>query len=297
LSAFNAADNIKPSLVIFVFTKLENMKENTPIAMGIININRESFYASSRHTSPEDVSCQYEKMLNDGAKMIDIGACSTRPGSTPVTLEQEWAYLKKPLKELYIKHKDSNGFRDILSIDTFRSEIVRRAYDIIGEFTVNDIYAGEVDSQMLKTVAELKLPYIAMHMRGTPDTMNSLTAYPNGVVNEVISYFKNFEEKAVSAGIADFIIDPGFGFAKTVEQNYNLLQNLKEVKDLGHKVLVGISRKSMIWKPLGITPEEALPATCALNMVALRNGADVLRVHDVKEAVQCIRLYKNLENK
>ena len=273
------------------------MKENTPIAMGIININGESFYASSRHTSPEDVCCQYEKMLDDGAGMIDIGACSTRPGSTPVTMDEEWNYLREPLKELYIRHKDSKGFKNILSIDTFRSEIVRRVYDTIGDFTVNDIYAGEIDSQMLKTVAELKLPYIAMHMRGTPDTMNTLVDYPNGVVNEVISYFMAFEKKASSAGIADYIIDPGFGFAKTVEQNYNLLQNLEEVKRLGHKVLVGVSRKSMIWKPLGITPEEALPATCALNMVALRLGADILRVHDVKEAVQCIQLYRNLEIK
>ncbi|MCI1720480.1 MAG: dihydropteroate synthase [Bacteroidales bacterium] len=273
------------------------MEEKQPIVMGIININRESFYAPSRMISSEDVCNQYENMLKDGAKMTDIGACSTRPGSTPVTLEQEWEYLHEPLKELYIRYKNSTGFRNVISIDTFRSEIVRRVYDTIGEFTVNDISAGEADNQMLKTVAELKLPYIAMHMRGTPDTMNNLTNYPDGVVNEVVDYFKNFEKKAKAIGINDFVVDPGFGFAKTVEQNYQMMSGLKEFKKLGHKVLVGISRKSMIWKLLGITPADALPATCALNMVALINGADILRVHDVKEAAQCIQLYKNLEIK
>lgn len=275
------------------------MEEKQPIVMGIININRESFYAPSRRISAEEVCNQYEMMLGEGAEMIDIGACSTRPGSTPVTLEQEWDYLKHPLKELHVRAKNSTKagreFKNIISVDTFRSEIVRRVYDTIGEFAVNDISAGEADSQMLKTVAELNLPYIAMHMRGTPDTMNNLTNYPDGVVNEVVDYFKNFEEKAGAFGINDFVVDPGFGFAKTVEQNYQMMSGLKEFKKLGHKVLVGISRKSMIWKLLGITPADALPATCALNMVALINGADILRVHDVREAVQCIKIFKNLK--
>ncbi len=279
--------------------------------MGILNINNESFYKESRATALEEIDARIVQMLEEGADIIDIGACSTRPGSTPVSQEQEWEYLQKPLELISEKYMNSNsseennlsGRKLKISIDTFRSEIVRRAYDIIGEFIVNDISAGEDDAKMLQSVGELHLPYIAMHKRGTPATMQQMCKYPNGVVNEVIEYFKHFEERAAKHGISEYVLDPGFGFAKTIEQNYELFNGMprimEEIEKFSGKrreLLVGISRKGMIWKPLGITPQEALPATTALNLQALLLGADILRVHDVKEAAQCIQLMELLQN-
>lgn len=270
--------------------------------MGIINVNNESFYAASRCNGEEDFSERIERMIANGASIIDIGACSTKPGSTPVTQEQEWNNLKVPLK--YIANIAKKKYPDTkFSIDTFRSEIVRRSYDLIGDFIVNDISAGEDDKEMLQTVSNLKLGYIAMHKRGVPNTMQSLCDYPNGVVNEVIDYFKKFNDIAVDYGISEYIIDPGFGFAKTVEQNYELLEGIpkiiEEVSEYAKKnipLLAALSRKSMIWKPLGITPEESLPATSALNLQCLLKGASIIRVHDVKEGMQCITLSKLLRS-
>jgi dihydropteroate synthase len=180
-------------------------------------------------------------------------------------------------------------------VDTFRAEIVRRTYDTIGPFLVNDISAGELDPEMLETVGRLGLPYVAMHMRGTPETMQSLTDYDD-VVAEVIRYFKEFSAKAQGSGIKEWILDPGFGFAKTIEQNYELLGRLGEVSAaFPQEILVGLSRKSMIYKVLGITPEEAMPATQVLNFAALQGGATWLRVHDVAPAVQTAKLYNRLE--
>lgn len=278
-----------------------------PRVMGIININQESFYGNSRCQGIKEVKERIGTMLAQGADMLDLGGCSTRPGSTPVSLEQEWEYLKEPLKFIageYLNGGSRSGIfqehggRYTLSIDTYHSEIVRRAYDILGEFTVNDISSGEDDSRMLQTVGELQLPYIAMHKRGTPGTMQQMCQYPDGVVNEVIRYFLDFEERAAQYGIKEYMVDPGFGFAKTLLQNYELLNGLSRIKKtLGEergkecRVLAGLSRKGMIWKLLEITPEEALCGTVALNLQALLSGADVLRVHDVKEGVQCVRLY------
>lgn len=280
--------------------------------MGIININNESFYGNSRKTTVEDVERTYLQMVEDGADIIDIGACSTRPGSTPVSGAQEWKYLEKPLERLaeVASERFCNGKTvPEISIDTFRSEIARKACDILGPIIVNDISAGEDDPEMLSSVAELGLTYVAMHKRGTPDTMQSLTDYPDGVVTEVKRYFEAFAEKAEKFGIEDWILDPGFGFAKTVEQNYELLEHLDELTKIAKSkpqsesvfqedsyvpVLVGLSRKSMIYKLLGITPEESLPATCVLNFRALQKGSTILRVHDVKEAVQTINLYQTL---
>ena len=265
--------------------------------MGIININNESFYGNSRKTTVEDVERTYLQMVEDGADIIDIGACSTRPGSTPVSGAQEWKYLEKPLERLaeVASERFCNGKTvPEISIDTFRSEIARKACDILGPIIVNDISAGEDDPEMLSSVAELGLTYVAMHKRGTPDTMQSLTDYPDGVVTEVKRYFEAFAEKAEKFGIEDWILDPGFGFAKTVEQNYELLELLDELTQIAKTVLVGLSRKSMIYRLLGITPEESLPATCVLNFRALQKGATILRVHDVKEAVQTINLYQKL---
>lgn len=270
-----------------------------PQVMGIINVNNESFFSGSRFVAAQEVAGRIEEMASQGASIIDLGACSTRPGSTPVSMEQEWEYLKGVL-ETIAKENLSGKIR--FSIDTFRSGIVRRAYDIIGEFIVNDISAGEDDVCMLPLVGKLGLPYIAMHKRGTPSTMQQMCDYPNGVVEEVAGYFKSFEAKAAACGIKEFIIDPGFGFAKNLEQNYTLFKGMSHLKGevaefagVERKLLVGISRKGMIWKPLGITPDEALCGTCAMNLQALILGADILRVHDVVEAMQCVKLWECLQ--
>lgn len=266
--------------------------------MGILNINTDSFYQGSRFTKETDIAHAIENMIESGADIIDIGACSTRPGSTPISAEMEWDLLKDALNVI---KKNFTAYNIRFSIDTFRSEIVKRAYGEIGDFIVNDISAGEDDPDMLQSMGKLGLPYIAMHKRGNPQTMSSLTEYPNGVVNEVIEYFKEFDKKATNFGISNYIIDPGFGFAKTMEQNYELFNGLpalkKEIeKFCGKKrdILVGISRKSMIYKPLNILPDDSLEATTALNLQALMLGAKILRVHDVAAAKQCCTLHKLL---
>jgi dihydropteroate synthase len=270
----------------------------TPSIMGIININSNSFFKESRFTNSTAIEKRIHSMIEDGADIIDLGACSTRPGSTPITAEEEWDLLKDALNVIKNNFTTTN-IR--FSLDTFRSEIVKRAYGEIGDFIVNDISAGEDDINMLKLVGELKLNYIAMHKRGTPENMQELTNYPNGVVNEVIEYFKNFDQKATEFGITNYVIDPGFGFAKTLEQNYELFNGLPTIKEELNQfcqkkrdILVGISRKSMIYKALDILPDESLEATTALNLQALLLGANILRVHDVKQAKQCCRLYELL---
>ena len=278
--------------------------QQTPQVMGIINANNESFFSSSRFTAAEEIGREISNMISFGASIIDIGACSTRPGSTPVTQEQEWDYLRVALdvvEKRFLVAASPCGEPVKFSIDTFRSEIVRRSYDIIGKFIVNDISAGEDDPRMLPTVGELDLPYIAMHKRGTPATMQQMCDYPNGVVEEVIRYFKEFEQRASQYGITEYIMDPGFGFAKNLEQNYTLFKGMPHlVEEIMHysgkrrKLLVGISRKGMIWRPLGITPDEALCGTVAMNLQALMLGADIIRVHDVKEGMQCVKLWECL---
>ena len=270
-----------------------------PQVMGIINVNNESFFSGSRFVAAAEVLAKIDEMAAQGASIIDLGACSTRPGSTPVSQEQEWEYLKGVLE---IVAKENLSGRIKFSIDTFRSEIVLRAHEVIGEFVVNDISAGEDDAEMLPVVGRLGLPYIAMHKRGTPSTMQQMCHYPNGVVEEVTEYFKAFEARAAAFGIKEYIMDPGFGFAKNQEQNYTLFKGMLQMKEnvsafagVERKLLVGISRKGMIWKPLGITPDEALCGTCAMNLQALLLGADILRVHDVSEAVQCVKLWECLQ--
>ncbi len=275
--------------------------------MGILNLTPDSFYAGSRVAGADALS-RARRMWADGADVVDLGACSTRPGAPQPSLEEEWARLEPVLLEMagYALSGDSGPLplsgggqapgRDFppISIDTYRAEIVRRAYETIGPFLVNDISAGGMDPEMLETVGRLGLPYVAMHMRGTPETMQGLTDYDD-VVEEVLRYFRNFGAKAADAGIREWILDPGFGFAKTVEQNYELLRRLREITQaFDRSVLAGLSRKSMIYKVLGITPEEAMPATQVLNMAALERGATWLRVHDVAPAVQTARLYSKI---
>ncbi len=264
--------------------------------MGIVNITDNSYFAESRHLAGdgtvriEHVMATIGRMLEEGASIIDIGACSTRPGSQPVGAEEEWRRLSAVLPEIRSEFPQAR-----ISIDTYHSSVVERTFGTIGDFIVNDISAGEDDPQMLATVGRLGLEYVAMHKRGAPATMQSLCDYGD-VVEDVRQYFLDFADKAAAAGISRWVLDPGFGFAKTVEQNYQLMNGLQRLSDLGYPVLVGISRKSMIYRLLDIIPEEALPQTCALHLASLERGADILRVHDVKEAMQTIKIYKALNS-
>ena len=255
--------------------------------LGIVNLTEDSYYAPSRAASCEAFLDRVRRMVAEGADVIDIGACSTRPGSRPVGAEEEWKRLEPALQAL------RGAFPDIrVSIDTYWATVVERAYDCIGTFMVNDISAGAFDVAMLPLVGRLGLPYIAMHMRGTPETMQSLTDYPKGVTAEVTRYFKAFAKRAAKAGVTDWILDPGFGFAKTVEQNWMLLDELDQLQTLQMPILVGVSRKSMIYKRFGITPEESLPATQVAHFMALQRGATWLRVHDVAEARRTISIFE-----
>ena len=258
--------------------------------MGIVNITGDSFFAGSRMLASDGrldeavFRRRVEGMLGEGADILDFGACSTRPGSESVSEEEEWSRLEPALRII------AWGYPGIcLSVDTFRPGIVRKVYDLVGGFIVNDI-SGGCDA-MWDLMGELKVPYVAMHMRGTPATMSGLTDYPDGVTAAVMDFFEGIRAKAEEHGVEDWILDPGFGFAKTVEQNWQLLREMSVFQTFGRPVLAGLSRKSFLYKPLGITPEDALPATMAANFMALRNGADILRVHDVKEARETVRLY------
>ncbi len=255
--------------------------------MGIINFTADSFYGPSRTVAAEAAE-RAGSMLAEGADILDLGACSTRPGSAQPSAEEEWSRLEPGLKAIRKAFPEAQ-----ISVDTYRADVVWKAYEAIGPFLVNDISAGKLDAQMLPLVGRLGLPYVAMHMRGTPEDMQNRTGYQD-ITAEVTAYFEDFAEKAAQYGIQDWILDPGFGFAKTVEQNYELLRNLDRFTALGRPVLVGLSRKSMVYKPLGITPEEALAPTQVLQFAALERGAHILRVHDVAEAVRTARLYSTM---
>ena len=256
--------------------------------MAIVNATPDSFYSASRTQSHKAVAERVEKALNEGATILDIGGYSSRPDADDVSVEEEWQRVEMALSAT----KGVSG-EVAISVDTFRAEIVRRATDCFGKIIVNDITGGLGDKEMLKTVAELQLPYVAMHMRGTPQTMCQQAQYGD-VVADVVTELQERLTAISAAGIdlKRVALDPGFGFAKTAEQNYELLAGLHRLKALGQPLLVGVSRKSMIYKPLGITPDEALAATQAVHWEALRQGATILRVHDVKEAVQTIKLYE-----
>ena len=257
--------------------------------LGIVNLTEDSYYAPSRAASCDAFLDRVRQLVAEGADVVDIGACSTRPGSQPVGAEEEWRKLEPALVALRGEFPDLR-----VSIDTYWASVVERVYDCIGPFIVNDISAGAFDAAMLPLVGRLGLPYIAMHMRGTPETMQSLTDYPKGVTAEVFRYFKAFAKRAAKAGVNDWILDPGFGFAKTVEQNWILLEELDQLQVLQMPILVGISRKSMIYKRFGITPEESLPATQVAHLIALQRGATWLRVHDVAEARRTVAIYSSM---
>ena len=255
--------------------------------LGIVNLTDDSYYAASRAQDPDAFLRRVGTMLTEGADWIDIGACSTRPGAQPVGADEEWRRLEPALQALRREFPDAR-----VSIDTYWASVVERAYDLVGPLMVNDISAGAYDAQMLPLVGRLGLPYIAMHLRGTPETMQSLTDYPHGVTAEVLRYFKAFAKRAAKAGVTDWILDPGFGFAKTVEQNWTLLEELELLQVLQMPILVGVSRKSMIYKRFGITPEASLPATQVTHYMALERGATWLRVHDVAEAQRTVAIWR-----
>jgi len=258
-----------------------------PKVMGILNITPDSFYEGSRFSSDVEILNQAEKMLNQGADILDIGGYSSRPGADDLSEEEELNRSISTIRLLVKKFPDS-----ILSIDTFRSEVARQAV-MEGASMINDISAGELDKNMFPTVARLNVPYVAMHMRGTPQTMKGLTDYEN-LIKEITDYFHKKIAALQQVGVKDIVIDPGFGFAKTIEQNFKLLHHLEYFKILGRPLLVGLSRKSMIWKTLDIKPDQALNGTTALHMAAVLKGTSILRTHDVKEAVETIQLYSNI---
>ena len=256
----------------------------TPNVMGILNVTPNSFYDGGKYKNESEIVKQVETMLVDGANFIDVGAYSSKPNAEFVSEEEEIARLI-PVLKLVLKEFPTT----LLSVDTFRSEVAKAAVKS-GASIINDISAGGLDDKMMETIAKLQVPYIMMHMKGTPQTMTQLTQYDD-IVKEMLFYFSEKVALARSFGINDLIIDPGFGFAKTVEQNFEIMQKLELFKVLELPILAGVSRKSMIYKPLDLTPEKALNGTTALNMIALTKGASILRVHDVKEAVECVKLF------
>ena len=276
-------------IIFSIFAPYMNKNRQIDI-MGIVNLTDDSYFSASRCASPSQAVKLASRLVDEGASILDFGACSTRPGAEPVGAEEEWRRLRPALETVRKEFPDVR-----ISVDTYWSDVVRRVYDAIGDFIVNDISAGEDDPQMLPLVGRLGLPYVAMHKRGTPQTMQSMTDYED-VTSEVADYFSDFSDRAEQSGVRDWILDPGFGFAKTLEQNYQLMRDLSRFKASfpSRKLLVGVSRKSMVYRLLGITPEESLPATQVLHLHALQNGADILRVHDVEQAVQTVSLYRML---
>jgi len=254
-----------------------------PKVMGILNLTPDSFYDGGKLQSEGAILKQAEKMLHDGATFLDVGGYSSRPNAEEVSLTKELQRVVPVIENLIKQFPEA-----VLSIDTFRSEVAKHGVEA-GAALVNDISAGLLDENMLATVAHLHVPYVMMHMRGTPQTMQALTTYKN-VTQEVLYYFSGRIAAARKAGINDILADPGFGFAKTTDQNFELLSKLELFKNLDIPVLVGLSRKSMVYKTLGITPQEALNGTTALHTMALLKGASILRVHDVKEAIEVVKL-------
>ncbi|HIB36399.1 dihydropteroate synthase [Mesonia sp.] len=261
----------------------------TPKVMGILNLTPDSFYDGGKYSTPKTVIEQTEKMLKEGATFIDVGAYSSRPDAQHITEEEELSRIV-PIIELLVKE-----FPEILlSIDTFRSKVAQETVNA-GAAIINDISGGSLDKQMFETAAKLQVPYILMHMKGTPQTMKKENNYEH-MLQEIIFYFSEKVAQLRELKVNDIIIDPGFGFAKDTTQNFELMNHLSELNALELPMLVGISRKSMIYKTLDLQPQEALNGTTFLNTVSLLAGTKILRVHDVKEAVECVKLYEQLKN-
>ena len=257
-----------------------------PLVMGIINVTPDSFYSGSRHQSIDSILQQAEQMLKDGATILDIGGQSTRPGSEKIDVEEEIKRVVAPIEAIHKNFPEA-----FISIDTYYAKVMKEAI-AAGASIVNDISAGSIDENMISSVASLSVPYVLMHMPGTPQTMQQQAQYEN-VTKEVLDFFIKKKNELHKAGIHDIIIDCGFGFCKTIHHNFELLRNLSVFEMLDAPILLGISRKSFIYKTLGIMVEEALNGTTTLNTIGLMNGAGILRVHDVKEALEVVSLFEH----
>lgn len=255
-----------------------------PQVMGILNVTPDSFFAGSRYQTEQDIILRAREILDQGGRIIDLGAYSSRPDSADVTPEQEMERLAFALTVLNREFPDA-----VLSVDTFRAGIARRCVEEYGVAIINDISGGQIDSDMFRTVADLKVPYILMHMLGTPQTMMRFTTYEN-FLEEVFLYFSRKVNELRLAGVNDIILDPGFGFSKTLDDNYKLMAHLADFRIFDLPILSGISRKSMIYKLLDVTPAESLNGSTVLNTLSLLGGANILRVHDVREAVEAVRI-------
>ena len=260
-----------------------------PLVMGIINVTPDSFYEGSRQQTGGSILSQATKMINEGADIIDVGGQSTRPGSERIPAEEE---LNRVLPAIEIILKSFPGA--IISVDTYQSKVAEACVNA-GASIINDISAGSLDDDMIPTVAKLGVPYICMHIKGAPENMQENPTYEN-LTREVLDFFIQKTDECKRAGIHDIIIDPGFGFGKTISHNFKLLKEMSAFKMLGKPILVGLSRKSTIYKTLGVTAEEALNGTTVLQTLALQNGANILRVHDVKEAKEAIKLFERYEH-
>lgn len=274
------------SYTINVGGKLMDLSE--PQVMGILNITPDSFYSASRKNSEAEIRGRVESILAEGGSIIDIGAYSSRPGADNISASEEMARLRGALQILRSVAPDA-----VVSVDTFRADVAKMCVEEYGVQIINDISGGELDPQMFQTIAALGVPYILMHMKGNPQTMQVEPHY-NDLLTEMLQYFGSKVQQLHELGVKDIIIDPGFGFAKTLDHNYQLMNRMQDLQVLGLPMLVGVSRKSMIYKLLGGTPEGALNGTSVLNTLALLKGASILRVHDVKEAVEVVQIVKKM---
>ena len=261
-----------------------------PRVMGILNVTPDSFYAGSRTQTEAEIVRRVKQIVSEGAAIIDIGSCSSRPNADNVSAREEMERLRMGLKILFEIQPDA-----VVSVDTFRADVARMCVEEYGVAIINDIAAGEMDANMFHTVAALNVPYIMMHMQGTPQSMQQHPHYDN-LLKEVFLYFARKVQQLRDLGVKDIILDPGFGFGKTMEHNYELLSHLEEFRIFELPLLVGVSRKSMIYRLLDITPQEALNGTTVLDTICLLKGADILRVHDVKEAVETVRIVQAMRN-
>ncbi|MBM6757193.1 dihydropteroate synthase [Bacteroides mediterraneensis] len=275
----------------YINVKGELLDLSQPKVMGILNLTPDSFYADSRKQTEKDIICRVHQILEEGGTFIDMGAYSSRPDAEDVSPEEEMRRLRQGLEIVQRECPEA-----LVSVDTFRADVAKMCVEEYGAALVNDISAGDLDAHMFPTIAQLKVPYILMHMQGNPQTMQLNPHYDNPV-KEVIRYFAEKIEKLRTLGVKDLILDPGFGFGKTLKHNYEILDKLEEFQLFQLPVLVGVSRKSMIYKLLNETPEEALNGTTAVHAIALMKGAKILRVHDVKAAVETVRIFNALKDR
>ena len=274
----------------YINAKGKLMDLSQPKVMGILNVTPDSFYAESRIQTEKDIILRLKQIIDEGASIVDIGAYSSRPNAQHISSEEEMERLHSCLKLVNKEYPDA-----IVSIDTFRADIAKMCVEEYGAAIINDISAGNMDKQMFTTIAQLGVPYIIMHMKGTPQNMQADPHYDN-LLKEVFYYFSEKVSKLRDLGVKDIILDPGFGFGKTIEHNYQLMNHLEEFSTFELPLLVGISRKSMIYKLLETSPEEALNGTTAMNTISLLKGANILRVHDVKAAIEAVKIVEKMKS-